>query len=300
MVINTSIVGAAVAVWRFTGAILARNDPADNARALNLILPLGMTALLLGGFAWQEFRWYRPRRKLLHLMTEISAARMPIESLNEVGGGCTRIAQAVAAAFRQSRALHQKLAQQERDTAVKVQNRTDALERVIGGLRQQAIRDGLTGLLNRRALDDLLPRLIDHARARTEDLSLLMIDVDHFKQLNDQLGHAAGDEALKNIGQIIRSSLSRAADVGFRCGGDEFVVVLPGCGPAPARKLAEQLTNLVGQMARTLKSKPRPGLSVGVCSISELPSPIATALLREADRRLYEIKQAHHSQRKVA
>jgi diguanylate cyclase (GGDEF)-like protein len=291
---------AATAVWWMTRKLLSLRSAQDNAATLSFVLPFGMMGLVIGGFLWQEFRWYRPRRKLLHLMTEISAARMPIDSLKEVGGGARSIASAVAAGFHQARLLQQKLAEQQVETAVKVQNRADALERVIGSLRQQAIRDGLTGLLNRRALDELLPRLIDHSRSREEDLALLMIDVDYFKQLNDQLGHAAGDDLLKNISQIIRSSLSRSADVGFRCGGDEFIAVLPGCGPTPARKLADQLTTLVAQLSKTIKCTPRPGLSVGVCCISELPSPVPSDILKEADRRLYEIKHAHHGRRKVA
>jgi two-component system cell cycle response regulator len=101
---------------------------------------------------------------------------------------------------------------------------------------------------------------------------------------------------------LVRSSLGRAQDAGFRCGGDEFVIVLPSCPPGPARQLAERLSKLVDAMARTLKVTPRPGLSVGVCSASELgPGASPEELLKEADRRLYETKRARHgSERRPA
>ncbi len=292
----------AVAVWWVTRQLISADSSGSstpaNSAALHFILPIAMMALVIAAVVLQELRWYRPRRKLLRLMSEISESRMPIDAVKEVGGGIGPIASAVAASFHHARSLQRKLAQQELEMTQKVANRTDAMERVIGGLRQQAIRDGLTGLLNRRALDELLPRLIDHCRDKNEDLSLLMIDIDFFKQLNDQLGHAAGDEMLKTVGQIIRSSQHRAADVAFRCGGDEFVIVLPGCPLAPAQQLAAGITSLVEQMAKTIKSNPRPGLSVGVCSMSELPNPSAGELLREADKRLYDAKQSHHAKRR--
>ena len=93
----------------------------------------------------------------------------------------------------------------------------------------QATRDALTGLLNRRSLDIEIDRAVEQFQSVGTDACLLMIDIDHFKGLNDTLGHAAGDELLKSIAQIMRSAI-RNSDQAFRCGGDEFVILLGGCG----------------------------------------------------------------------
>src|SRR5207249_3038126 len=108
---------------------------------------------------------------------------------------------------------------------------------------------------------------------------------------NDTLGHAAGDELLRNIGQIIRSSI-RENDAAFRCGGDEFVVVLNGSTVGAAQALAKRINSLVAALAKTLRIPQRPGLSIGISTLDELRDPNAQSLLEQADKRLYEIKSA--------
>ena len=279
-----------VAAWASTRHWLATGDAAETwgPQLLAPVCVIGLLATMLIG---QERRWNAPRRRLRTLIREIRAGRMPIESLKDIGGGLSDLAIDVATLFHDARRLEKRVAEKEIEADQRVASKADALHRVIGSLRLQAIRDPLTGLFNRRALDELLPRLIDHCRGAGEDLSVLMIDVDHFKALNDNLGHAAGDEMLKSIGQLIRSGVRSSQDAGFRCGGDEFVVVMPGAPLPPARALAERLANLVANLAKTLRVTPKPGLSVGVCALSELPSPTAGALLAEADKRLYAMKQ---------
>ena len=164
------------------------------------------------------------------------------------------------------------------------------------GVRHQATRDPLTGLFNRRFLDQYLPQAVQRHRADKGrgDLCLMMLDVDHFKVLNDTLGHAAGDEFLKAVGQLIRSSI-RGEDAAFRCGGDEFVIVLPGCGAAGGRAMADRLGSLVDALGRTLRVPKRPRLSIGLGTLSQLTDPTPERLLDEADRALYEVKSAHHA-----
>jgi diguanylate cyclase (GGDEF)-like protein len=218
-----------------------------------------------------------------------------------VNGGLADVSLDFVTLLRDYRQLQKRLSEKDHEADQRVASKANALHRVIGTLRLQAIRDPLTGLFNRRALDELLPRLIDHCRGAGEDMSLLMIDVDHFKPLNDNLGHAAGDEMLKSIAQLIRSGVRTAQDAGFRCGGDEFVIVMPGCPIGSARALADRLTALVANLAKTVRVTPKPGLSIGVCSINELPAPpTAASLLQEADRRLYEMKQKAHRADRVA
>ena len=110
----------------------------------------------------------------------------------------------------------------------RIANRNSVLDRHESALRNQTVKDPLTGLYNRRMLDQFLPQLISHYTAEHKPLTLLIFDVYRFKDLNDSLGHVAGDELLRSVGQIIHSTI-REGDIGFRCGGDEFAVVLPGC-----------------------------------------------------------------------
>lgn len=289
----------AIAAWWICFCVYKLTQSRRDSTIL-IAWPLLVMIVVTASLVLLEFRWYRPRRKLIGLMARIEAGELPIKSLEEVGGSMKPVAVAVEAVFHHTRSLKKKIAEQDAEMTVKVQNRTDAMERVIGGLRQQTLRDPLTGLLNRRALDEVLPKLIDQCRARCDDLSLLMMDVDYFKQLNDQLGHPEGDRFLQALGQIFRSSMSRSNDVAFRCGGDEFVMVLPGCPRSVAKQRADTLIALAGQLADTMRSNPKPGLSIGLCSISELPSPIASEILREADARLYEMKQRRGTRQRGA
>jgi diguanylate cyclase (GGDEF)-like protein len=171
-----------------------------------------------------------------------------------------------------------------------------ALEREMGSLRQQATRDALTGLFNRRMLDGFLPQMAEKCAAEQTDLSLLMMDVDHFKHLNDTMGHKAGDELLRDIGQIIRSGI-REQDAGFRVGGDEFVIVLPEATPEAATSLAVRLTDLVDGLTKPLHLEFKPRLSIGVVSMSELTSADVRELLSKADKRAYEVKLSRRTSR---
>jgi diguanylate cyclase (GGDEF)-like protein len=280
------------ASWWVTRTWLKESGADANDVALRVIVPLCVAAVMLTLCLGHERFWAGPRRQLRRAIEQIREGKMPIDALKDVGGGMSGVAADVAQVFHDARRLQQKIAEKEHEARQRVANKADSLQRVIGTLRLQAIRDPLTGLFNRRAFDELLPRLMDHCKQSGEDLSILMIDVDNFKPLNDTLGHPAGDSVLRSIAQLIRSSVQRPQDVGFRIGGDEFVV-MPGAPPLPARNLAERLASLVSNLARTLRVPSKPGLSIGVCSMGEMHGTKTTpqSLLAEADRRLYEVKQ---------
>lgn len=106
-------------------------------------------------------------------------------------------------------------------------------------LQDQAIRDGLTGLFNRRYLDETLPREIARAKRDGYPLAVIMMDVDHFKQVNDTYGHPGGDEVLKSLGSVFREG-AREGDIACRYGGEEFVIVLPRMGIEAALARAEK------------------------------------------------------------
>ena len=221
----------------------------------------------------------------------------PIDELSQrVGGGLVRIVPQVQELLHEMRQQKQAVAELNDEIRQRVAVRTDALERKIGSLRQQAVRDGLTGLYNRRMLDQFLPQLIDKCRADGTELCLIMIDVDHFKTLNDTLGHAAGDELLRDIGRLIRSSIRDGSDAAFRYGGDEFAIVLPGASTEVARALAQRLSSLVEGLTRTLHVDRKPRLSIGTAMLSDQSDSNAAGLLARADKELYENKIAQRDQ----
>src|SRR5205085_8760025 len=109
-----------------------------------------------------------------------------------------------------------------------------------GSLERQAVHDALTGLPNRTLLRDRLQQAIFAAQRGHDPVALLLLDLDHFKEVNDTLGHAAGDELLRQVGDRLQHSL-RASDTIARLGGDEFAVVLPSTDATRATVAAERL-----------------------------------------------------------
>ena len=120
-----------------------------------------------------------------------------------------------------------------------LKNRIEEIQALQARLEEQAIRDGLTGLYNRRYLDETLEREVARARREHEPLSLMMIDVDHFKALNDRHGHRAGDKVLRMLSELLMAD-TRAEDVACRYGGEEFLVLLPGMPLDKAHERAEE------------------------------------------------------------
>jgi diguanylate cyclase (GGDEF)-like protein len=246
-----------------------------------------------------------PVRRNQQLARLIQAAHRGEISVEEfVGAKAARGRRAVLASvvaavlldLKQQRAERGSLEQEIRD---RIANRTDALERKIGSLQLQAARDGLTGLGNRRALDLDLKSTIEACQSSASDACLLMIDVDHFKQLNDTLGHAAGDQLLKEIAQLIRSNL-RGNDRAYRSGGDEFVVLMQGSNLSAGMTLAGRLGSLVTALTRPLAVPLPPQLSIGACALSGLKSSTPEEFLHTADGRLYAVKALRPRTRRSA
>jgi diguanylate cyclase (GGDEF)-like protein len=157
-------------------------------------------------------------------------------------------------------------------------------------LREQAIRDSLTSLYNRRFLEETLDREVAAAARSHSSLTIIMLDLDYFKEFNDRYGHAAGDAVLRVVGSLLRGN-TRSSDVSCRYGGEEFIVVLPGAGLELARERAEYLRMVFAQTeisfgGRILKAT----LSAGV---SAYPTHGSTReeLIRAADTALYGAKR---------
>ncbi|HUG52948.1 MAG TPA: GGDEF domain-containing protein, partial [Vicinamibacteria bacterium] len=159
-----------------------------------------------------------------------------------------------------------------------------------------AIRDSLTELFNHRHIMDLLHHEFDRAGRYDDAFSVLMIDVDHFKRINDDHGHQAGDAVLREVSHLLRDTLRTVDSVG-RYGGEEFVALLPHTGAEEARQTADRLRQKV--QARTFTAggrEVRVTVSVGVAT-SPMPGvDSAAALVREADKALYRAKGGGRNQ----
>jgi diguanylate cyclase (GGDEF)-like protein len=161
-------------------------------------------------------------------------------------------------------------------------------------LADLARRDGLTRLPNRRAFDDALAELLARRDRFGDPGSLLMIDIDHFKRINDAHGHAAGDDVLGAVARLMASDV-RLLDRVFRIGGEEFAAVLTGADAAAARTTAERLRQAVGAIVVPVKGGTvTPTISVGVAMTADHPEP--SALLAAADAALYRAKQGGRNQ----
>ena len=157
-------------------------------------------------------------------------------------------------------------------------------------LKYQAVRDPLTGLFNRRHMEEFLEREILRAARNNTSIALLMADIDHFKQFNDAFGHEAGDVLLRDLGSLLSSEV-RGGDVACRYGGEEFLLILPDTDLQVAHERAEQLNEQVRNIHVRLRGETlrRITMSIGVAGFpqhGDTPAKILTA----ADQALYKAK----------
>jgi len=214
------------------------------------------------------------------------AGRLLADRTDEIGA-VTRL---LARRTRQARKWRSRARRLQTQHDRVVEHHTKDIRRTLQRVQREADVDALTGLFNRRNLDRRLDDLFDQCRATGRDLAVIMFDVDHFKKLNDTLGHAAGDALLTFAGDLIRTHV-RGDDFAVRMGGDEFVIILPGQDAAHAQRIAQRIVSLFAQRTRVLAVSPPPTLSAGVATLrSELASG-PSELLARADQFLYQVKR---------
>lgn len=164
-------------------------------------------------------------------------------------------------------------------------------ETLITELRQLSNRDHLTGLMNRRAFDDLAPAQLAQAERHRWPLALLMFDLDHFKRINDQHGHETGDQVLQHVAQLAQAQL-RSSDLLARYGGEEFIALLPDCDDQAALALAERLRQAMQQQPLHLPDGSMLNLSAsfGLAAQPAGPQASLAELFSRADAALYVAK----------
>ena len=181
-------------------------------------------------------------------------------------------------------------------TLIVIRRVRDQAERLRRALAEQASTDPLTGLSNRRAFDEALQREAARQRRTRAPLSLLAVDVDHFKKINDTYGHAAGDDTLAALGDLL-PRLVRVGDIVSRVGGEEFGVLLPDCSAPQARARADALRAAVGAASRDWTHPVT--VSVGVATLPDSADALDDLVIA-ADMALYAAKESGRDRVRVA
>ena len=257
-----------------------------------------LVAVLLGAMTMMAFApWKailggsRVRREVRHLTRQLrrTGSNEPLRDM--LRGGDDDFA-------RLRRAIHNRLSEA---TAHRLEaghlRRTmdESIRRETGRatdrLQKEVYTDALTGIGNRRAMEKHLGRMLDDADGPGGPLVALVIDVDRFKPINDRLGHAVGDECLVFLGRILAGSLRGHDDRAFRCGGDEFVVLMSGATADIGIRVGQRIGDLYRQMTWSHKAAVRPTLSMGIAVArpGQLKDP--QDLIRRADAAMYESKR---------
>ena len=239
--------------------------PSEGTESLYKIFPApgGMSATAGGSGSSRFFRWEAPLSFGGEMMGELSVnfSKAPAE-------GVERLLRSVA--MQMSIFLH-NTAEREK-------------------VHEMATRDGLTGLYNFRSFREIFGREFERFLRYGRNLSLMMIDLDHFKEVNDTYGHQVGDKALRMVAGIIQGSL-RKTDYGFRYGGDEFVILLPDRDTPHAEILARRIHAAVKQVRGVPSFRSSLTVSIGIADCGAIVSREGEELLRRTDGALYRAKE---------
>ncbi len=180
---------------------------------------------------------------------------------------------------------------------LRIKSLQDQLRSTQRKLEEQSITDGLTGLKNRRLFDERLDEEFRRAQRYSDPVSLIMIDLDHFKQVNDRYGHQTGDTVLRESAALVRQSI-RDTDIGARYGGEEFAVILPKTHLSGALAVAERIWRDLGR--KVYRTEPqasrhqelRVTASIGLAFYPSKDITSSESLVRYADEALYQAKRS--------
>ncbi|GAB6062028.1 GGDEF domain-containing protein [Deferrisoma palaeochoriense] len=250
----------------------------------------------------QHARAYAAEQETLSIsLSEALDQLGPLRAADPVVPTCRRILEALRAEARRERDGARQLgeeASEVRTVLTKLADRLDKVERKARALRSQSLRDPLTGLWNRGAWDDRLAEEAARARRYGQPFSVILWDVDRFKEVNDRHGHLAGDMVLQALAGRTLQALRRS-DFVARYGGEEFAVLLPHTEEAAARIVAEKIRRLGAEKDVATRAGPvRVTLSAGVATWA--PGEEALELLDRADQALYRAKEGGRNRVEVA
>lgn len=191
---------------------------------------------------------------------------------------------------RQAERLRAKVAEK----TAELQETVKLLEAANTQLEALSLEDDLTGIANRRYFERTLADEWNRARRHEQTLALILLDLDHFKDLNDRRGHPAGDDCLRRVGAFLNESVRRSGEVVARYGGEEFAILLPGVDGSAALRVAESLREGIERLAIPYGNGTarRVTASCGVASLSPAPDASSDALVASADRALYAAKHS--------
>ena len=222
----------------------------------------------------------RPLSELIHITRAVANGKLPVmnksHEKNEIGLLSSQFAEMLQA----------------------LREKQEEIDRIHHELEESAITDSLTKLHNRRYLTDVFPRLVAQAQRDHLFLSAILLDLDHFKQINDRNGHLAGDQCLMHLSQLLKET-SRANDYVFRIGGEEFLILTINDAQEGSRLLAEKIRSTLEQNPTSFNGTTIPvTTSIGVSNAdTSLPPEEALAnLLYNADKALYEAKSKGRNQ----
>lgn len=283
-----------------SAAALASWIGADLAwRQHQAVVHYGITASL---YLWIALDLYRyARNKLALRFPVLMTIPLLIAGLNAIGRGLRTAfkPEALATEIASNSSLNVGTAMAVVAVIVMLHATLMALvvARLIQQLRWQARHDGLTGLLNRRAMQETIDQELHRSRRAEDTFAVVMLDVDHFKVLNDMHGHQAGDHALKHIAALLQTSVRPVDRVG-RFGGEEFIVLLPGQALAQAAAIAETLRQRLSAERLQYEGVPQALALSASFGVAEWrgPKEDPTRLLMRADQALYRAKRAGRNQ----
>lgn len=253
-----------------------------------LLVSLGLMFFLLfdlGGVLSQEIR------KLLRGIDEVMQGNLDYYIRIETGDEFESLSQAYNTMRLSIRDLRENLENKVEERTLSLNQALEKLNQANILLEQQARIDGLTQVYNRRSLDEILDYELLRARREKQYLGLLLLDLDHFKAINDRYGHQAGDQALIQVAALIRDILSRATDEIGRYGGEEFCIVLPYTDPQGVAVMAEKIRSQVESLEIQWDGQPvKVRTSIGTVTTVPGQDCDREVFYRRADQALYTAK----------
>lgn len=276
-----------MAIWS-TGDNIVLGSPARSAPVLAVFAIIGcvVTTVLL-----RRFDRYLSPLTLLHNASGDCADHATLDALarrgDVVGGLADRMIERIVSV---EEALH-RAHRAEQTAQDSVQQNTRTLTAQMKKLKTEASRDALTGLANRRFIEERLTEVYDDYSRGGQQVVIVMIDVDNFKPLNDNEGHAAGDDVLRFLGELLRGSI-RDTDIAARYGGDEFVLLLADADCDQAGIVVSRIMRMFGQRMAVMPIKTSVTLSVGMACSADYAGIEVHDLLRKADDALYLSKRS--------